>query len=258
MMEHRSQNSTKKILRWLLAFFLIIVLGALFWGVGWATYARPPLPEAVEALVSNDQVNVTQEPWLTFTPNSDASNTGFIFYPGGRVDPRAYASLMRDIASEGYLVVVPEMPINMAVFDPNIADEIIENYPEIQHWVIGGHSVGGAMAAQYTGNHPEVIDGLAIWASYPPDSTDISDLDIPVVSIYGSRELRVNDESVGARKHLLPEDAQYIRIEGGDHHQFGSYEIKPDDHLATISRASQHEQIIKATVEVLHKISQLE
>jgi len=258
MMMHRFHNSSKNIRKWFLAVFVILILGALFWGIRWATFARPPLPDAVAALASDDQVKVTQDPWLTFSPTSNPSNTGFIFYPGGRVDPRAYASLMREIASEGFLVVVPEMPINMAVFNPNIADEIIENYPEIQNWVIGGHSVGGAMAAQYTGNHPEIIDGLAIWASYPPDSTDISDLDIPVVSIYGSRELRVNDESVAERKHLLPEDTLYIRIEGGDHHQFGSYEINPKDHLATTSRASQHEQIIQATLEILRDISQHE
>jgi hypothetical protein len=111
------------------------------------------------------------------------------------------------------------------------------------------------MAAQYTANHPGSIDGLAIWASYPADSTDISGLDIPVVSIYGSRELRVNDASVGERKHLLPDDTRYVRIEGGDHHQFGSYKINPNDHLATISRASQHEQILQATLEVLREIS---
>lgn len=255
MMDQRSQISTNKIRRWVLVAFAAVILGAIFWGIGWATYARPPFPEAVEALASDDQVKVTQDPWLTFSPISNPTNTGFIFYPGGRVDPKAYASLMREFASEGYLVVVPEMPINMAVFNPNIADQITAYYPEIQNWVIGGHSVGGAMAAQYTGNHPDIIDGLVIWASYPPDSTDISDLDIPVVSIYGSRELRVNDASVGARKHLLPEHTQYIRIEGGDHHQFGSYEINPRDHLATISRASQHEQIIQATLEIFRKIS---
>ena len=165
---------------------------------------------------------------------------------------------MKAIASEGYLVVVPEMPINMAVFSPNIADEIIAHYPDIDHWVIGGHSVGGTMAAQFTDKHPDVIDGLAIWASYPADSTDISDLDIPVVSIYGSRELRVNDTSVGERKHLLPEDTLYIRIEGGDHHQFGSYETNPADHLATTSRASQHQQTIQATLEILREVSQQE
>jgi dienelactone hydrolase len=255
MITNRSQNPTNKIRRILLVAFMVFLLGSLFWGISWATFARPPLPEAVEALGSDDQVNVTQEPWLTFSPISDLSKTGFIFYPGGRVDPKAYASLMRELASEGYLVVVPEMPINMAVFNPNIADEITENYPEIRNWVIGGHSVGGAMAAQYTDRHPEIIDGVAIWASYPPDNTDISDLDIPVVSMYGSRELRVNDASVGERKYLLPEDTLYIRIEGGDHHQFGSYEINPRDHLATISRASQHEQIIQATLEILREIS---
>jgi len=251
-MKIRSHNSLKTLLKWMavIGFFSL-----LLWGINWATFARPPLPEAVEALESGDHVRVTQDPWLIFSPILDSPNTGFIFYPGGRVDPKGYASMMHVIASKGYLVVVPEMPINMAVFNSNIADEIIAYFPDVSHWVIGGHSVGGTMAAQYTDKHPEVIDGLAIWASYPADSIDISDLDIPVVSIYGSRELRVNDTSVGERKHLLPEDTLYIRIEGGDHHQFGSYEIDPEDHLATTSRASQHKQIIQATLDILKLIS---
>ena len=252
----KTKKSTKKIRKWLLAAFVVVIIGLLFWGIQWATYARPPLPEAVEALESDDMVDVSQNPWLSFSPIQDTPTTGFIFYPGGRVDPRAYASLARAISSEGYLVVIPEMPINMAVFNPNIADEIIAYYPDIKHWAIGGHSVGGTMAAQYTDKHPEIIEGLAIWASYPSDSTDISDLDIPVISIYGSREVTVNDESVGERKHLLPEDTLYIRIEGGDHHQFGAYEINPEDHLATTSRASQHQQIIQATLELLETVSQ--
>jgi len=209
------------------------------------------MPEAVEALEGDELVSVTKEPWLTFSPAKDSPTTGLIFYPGGRVDPRAYAHLMRAIASEGYLVVIPEMPINMAVFNPNVADEIINYYSNINHWAIAGHSVGGTMAVQYTDRHPEAIEGLAIWASYPANSSDISDLDIPVISIYGSREVTVTDTSVGERAHLLPEDALYIRIEGGDHHQFGSYEINPEDHLATISRESQHQQIIRATLDLL-------
>ncbi len=251
-MKEQDKKTLKNIFKWVV---IIIIVAGLVWGISWAAYARPPLPEAVEALESDDRVRVTRDPWLTFSPLPGPAETGFIFYPGGRVDPRSYASLMHEIASQGYLVVVPEMPINMAVFHPNVADEVIAYYPGIQNWVIGGHSVGGTMAAQYTANHPGSIDGLAIWASYPADSTDISGLDIPVVSIYGSRELRVNDDSVGKRKHLLPDDTHYVRIEGGDHHQFGSYEINPGDHLATISRASQHKQILQATLEVLREIS---
>jgi hypothetical protein len=252
-MSQKSKNSKNKFLK--LA-FIIIFIGGLVWGIQWATYARPPLPDALEALENDNLVVVTTEPWLTFShPTKSTLKTGFIFYPGGRVDPRAYSSLMKSIAAEGYLVVVPEMPINMAIFNTDIADEIIADYPEITHWVIGGHSVGGVAAAMYTDANPQMIAGLVIWASYPADSTDISDQNIPVLSIYGSREVRVNDTSVGERKHLLPEDTRYVSIDGGDHHQFGSYEINPDEHLATTSRASQHEQIIQTTLDLLNMVS---
>jgi pimeloyl-ACP methyl ester carboxylesterase len=244
--------TSKKKIFW--GFIIIVLAGALIWGVQWATYARPPLPEALEALVSDAIVEITQDPWLTFSPVKDPSSIGLVFYPGGRVDPRAYAPLLRAIAAEGYLVVVPEMPINMAVFNPNVADKIISYHPEIEHWVISGHSVGGTMAVQYTYKNPDIIKGLAIWASYPANGSDISDSGIPVLSIYGSREITVTDISVGERAHLLPEDTQYVRIEGGDHHQFGSYLIDPEDHLATISRESQQQQIIEATLGLLSRV----
>jgi hypothetical protein len=256
MLDDMKDKPRHRFPKWLLAVLGVVTVAALLWGLQWATYARPPLPDAIEALQSDELVQVTDEPWLTFAPGGSLPTTGFVFYPGGRVDPRAYAPLMREIASSGYLAVVPKMPINMAVFNPNIADQIVAHHPEIEQWAIGGHSVGGAMAAQYTSRHPEVIAGLAIWASYPPNSADLSDLELPVVSIYGSRELRVNDTSVGERKHLLPEMTRYVRIEGGDHHQFGSYETNPADHLATISRASQHAQIIAATLPILEAASE--
>lgn len=219
------------------------------------TKERLPLPDALEALRSDNLVKVTQEPWLTFAPTEDIPDTGFIFYPGGRIDPQGYAPLLKATSSEGYLVAVPEMPLNIAAFRPRIADQIIAAHPEIERWVISGHSVGGAMAAQYTHTHSEKIAGLAIWASCPPDGADLSGLEIPVTSIYGSRETRVTDSSLAERKHLLPAETVYVRIEGGAHHQFGSYEIDPKDHLATISRDSQHQQIVQATLSLLESVS---
>jgi len=198
---------------------------------------------------------VTDVPWLTFTPKQDAADTGFIFYPGGRIDPRGYSNLMYAIAEKGYLVIVPMMPINMAIFNSNIADEIIASHPEIQSWVIGGHSVGGTAAALYTFAHPEKIDGLAIWSSYPADNSNISALDIPVILMYGGNEVGVTDESINARKHLLPPDTRYIKIEGGDHHQFGSYLLTTEENLATISREAQHEQILSAMFELLQSVA---
>jgi dienelactone hydrolase len=213
------------------------------------------LPEAIKALESDEWVTVSHDPWLTFAPTQVTPDTGFVFYPGGRVDPRGYAPLMKEIASAGYLVVVPEMPLNIAAFRPNIADKIIANYPDISRWVIGGHSVGGAMAAQYTHTHRESMDGLAIWASYPPDYADLSTLALPVASIYGSRDPGANDSQITERQHLLPADTAYVRIEGGDHHQFGAYEIGPQDHHATISRVSQQDQIIQSTLSLLEAVS---
>lgn len=229
----------------------IILAGFLVWGVQWATFARQPLPEAIAAGRSDNLVTVTDTPWLTFTPVKDSSDTGFIFYPGGRIDPRGYSTLMRAISEKGYLVVVPTMPINMAIINANVADEIIAAHPEIAFWVIGGHSVGGTAAALYTSTHPAQIAGLAIWSSYPADNSDIFSLKLPVILMYGGNETGVTDESVGARKHLLPSDTKFIKIEGGDHHQFGSYLLTTEENLATISRQEQHAQILAAMLDLL-------
>ena len=247
------RRSRKKMIWGLLG---ITLLGLSVWGIRWATFARPALPEAVAALASDARVTVGTAPWLTFTPTRAPLDTGFIFYPGGRVDPRAYAGLMRTIAEAGYLVVVPSMPINMAIFNTNAANGIISAHPHIERWAIGGHSVGGTAAALYVSAHPDTIAGLAIWSSYPANNSGISDLDLPVILLYGGNEVGVTDESVGARKHLLPPDTRYIRIEGGDHHQFGAYELTTEDDLATISREAQHAQILTATLDLLQAVAE--
>ena len=246
-------NILQKKKLWVLV--VILMLGFAVWGLLWATYARPPLPEALAALESDALVTVSSTPWLRFAPAQSVPATGFIFYPGGRVDPRAYAGLMRTIAEAGYLVVVPAMPINMAIFNTNIANEIIVAHPEIRQWVIGGHSVGGTAAALYVSSNPDQMAGLAIWSSYPADNGDISDLDLPVILLYGSNELRVTDESVEARKHLLPAHTLYLKIEGGDHHQFGAYQLTREADLASISREAQHAQILAAMLDLLQAVS---
>jgi len=252
-----SNNNSKSnpIRRWILIALAVILAGTLIWGISWATYARPPLPEALTALESDDLVEVSQDPWLIFTPIGDIK-AGLIFYPGGRIDPRGYAPLMRAIAGEGYLVVVPSMPINMAIFDVNAADEIIAHYNDIEVWVISGHSVGGTSAAIYAANNPGKIAGLAIWASYPPNSTDLSGANLPVYSIYGELDSGVDRPAIEERKSIMPSGTVYLEIPGGDHHQFGSYLIEPDQDHSTTPRAVQQEQIIKATLDLLKTVAQ--
>ena len=57
--------------------------------------------------------------------------------------------------------------------DSDRAQEVIAAYPEIQHWAVGGHSLGGAMAARFVYQHPGAIQGLALWAAYPASSDDL-------------------------------------------------------------------------------------
>lgn len=254
MSEKKSNSSTFK--RWALIALAIMLTGLLIWGISWATYARPPLPEAEAALESDGLVEVTDERWLVFDPAGGDEQTGLIFYPGGRIDPRGYSNMMREIAEEGYLVVVPSMPINMAIFDTNAAEEIINHFSGVENWVIAGHSVGGTSAAIYTSNNPDMIDGLAIWASYPANSADLSERDLPVTMIYGELDEGVDRPVVEEKKVLLPPDTVYLEIPGGDHHQFGTYFVDPGVDRSTTPREVQQNLIVQGTLDLLNKVSQ--
>ena len=62
---------------------ILIILALLIGGfVIWANDALGPMPEALEALESDELVIVETEPWLIFTPTESEPTTGFIFYPG--------------------------------------------------------------------------------------------------------------------------------------------------------------------------------
>lgn len=162
------------------------VVALLLLGAGgfylWATTTPDPGPRALAALESDDQVRVIEDDGYTFQPTQPAQ-IGFILYPGGRVDPASYAAPARDIAEAGYLVIVPQLTLNLAVLDANAADDIVATHPDIDHWVIGGHSLGGTMAAGYELDNPETISGHMMWAAYPANDTDLSLLDTAVASV---------------------------------------------------------------------------
>lgn len=94
------------------------------------------------------------------------------------MDPVAYAPVARDIAAAGYLTVIDPMPLNLAVLDLQGAGDIIAGFPDITSWAIGGHSLGGAMAAEFAFRNPGVVDGLALWAAFPAANSDLSTFDL--------------------------------------------------------------------------------
>jgi acetyl esterase/lipase len=171
-----------RILLGFLGLLIVIVLGFVIWG---STPAKP-MPEALSALQSDPMVHVETGKWLVFNPLTSQPTTGFIFYPGGRVDYRAYAPAAHQIAAQGYLVVIVPMPLNLAVFNPAAAADVIAAFPEIQHWAVGGHSLGGSMAANFAHSQSGKAQGLVLWASYPAGSDDLSSSVMKVLSISGT------------------------------------------------------------------------
>ena len=241
-----------KVLIAVVAVFAIAVVAFVIWG----STPLGPMPEALAALESDANVAVATDPWLSFTPTQGAQNTGLIFYPGGRVDPRSYAPMARAIGEAGYPVVIVPMPLNLAVFGVNRAADVIAAHPEVEHWVIGGHSLGGSMAASFTRNNPDLIDGLFLVASYPASSDDLSGFDdLTTYSVSATNDGLATPDKIDASRPLLPADTIWVPIEGGNHAQFGYYGDQPGDGQATISREEQQRQTVEAALQMLSTVS---
>lgn len=217
----------------------------------------PAHPEALEALISTESVAVTEDDWIIFQPQNHSPNKGFIFYPGGECDERGYAELMAAIAAQGYLVVLVPMPLQLAVLSPNKAEDIIAAFPDIQTWAIGGHSLGGAMAARFVYNHPDAVDGLLFWDAYPPKTDDISEREFPVRLIHRSGESGEPPDYYAQYIPLLPPDMEYRALRGANHINFGRF--LPADRFRqegppTMDIDTQHALIVQYSVEFLEKL----
>lgn len=236
----------------MLILLLIIIGGGLFTFYIVQNTAAPTSP-AIAAMSSNTAVRVSPtNGWVLFEPQNSQPTTGFIFYPGGLVEHEAYAPHLRDIAAQGFLVVLTPVPLNLAVFDPDAALPVLEAYPQIETWAIGGHSLGGAMAGQFVTVMPTAIDGLVLWASYP--NGDLSQWDGAAISIYGTRDGIATVEEIDASRANLPPETEFLPIEGGNHAQFGWYGLQDGDLTADITPQEQQAQIVEGTGRFLHTL----
>jgi hypothetical protein len=229
-----------KLSRWkkvLLSLGLIFIVGVVGFII-WASDSYQPMQEALDAMKSDDIVEIEQGEWIVFKPKTVEYTKGFIFYPGGKVSPESYAPLARAIATAGYIAIIVPMPLNLAVFSPNKAENVIAEYSAVKEWVIGGHSLGGSMVASFIYNHVALTAKLVLLAAYPANNNDLSDYNIQVVSIYGSED-GLLDDSIDNTKSLLPAGTVFIEIEGGNHAYFGYYGEQSGDNPATITREQQ-------------------
>jgi dienelactone hydrolase len=175
-------------------------------------------------------------------PANHDSETGLVFYPGGRVHPDAYLATLAPLVREANVTVfVPRMPLNLAVLNPNAARPVVRNNPGIDTWYVGGHSLGGAMACRYATGTPYRVEGLVLLASYC--DRDASDTSLRVLSVTGTADGVLNRDRYRATRSNLPPDARFVRIRGMNHSQFGTYRGQLDDAPATIDDETAHHRL---------------
>jgi hypothetical protein len=204
--------------------------------------------EAVAAVAADDAVTVEErDGTYVLSPATGEATTGLVFYPGARVDPEAYVPTLAPLAESGVLVVIPEMPLNLAVLDSGAAAEPIAGYDSVERWYVGGHSLGGAMACRYAETNPDEVEGVVLYASYC--DRDLSETDLAVLSVLGSEDDVLTVDTERENRELLPEDREIVEIEGANHAGFGAYGEQFRDGEATLSDEVARERIAAVTVE---------
>lgn len=176
-----------------------------------------------------------------------------VFYPGAKVEYTAYVPLLYRLAETGTDVFLVKMPCNLAFLGKNKADEIMNDY-SYEEWYLGGHSLGGAMIADYVGDHVKEgkIKGLVLLAAYP--TKDLTTSNMKVLTVYGSNDGVLNLDKVKDGRKYLPEDSAEICLEGGDHAKFGCYGKQKGDDVEKLKKELSAEEQWDRTVEEIHKM----
>jgi len=210
---------------------LLVVVAAL--GVGWAATPYHDARGSVAAVEAEGGVTVerTGAGGYVLRPTGATTDTGLVFYPGARVHPDAYVGSLAPLAREaGVTVVVPALPLNLAVLDYGLASTGVRSHAaeramaahgDIEEWYVGGHSLGGAMACRYAAGSADVA-GLVLYGAYC--DVDVSErADLAVLSVVGGADTVLNRGSYERSLANLPGSARVAVLPGVNHTQIGTY-----------------------------------
>lgn len=234
---------------------IALALGWLAWvlAVVWLTpfVAQEP---ALAAMRSDASVSVVESTTrIVLTPTGTTSSIGLLHQPGARVDARAYAAVLRPIAEAGHPVVIVKQPLGIAFLATGAFESVADTIPGVTEWVVGGHSLGGTVAALEAAAHGPAVDsdrpviGLLLHASYP--AGDISDMaGVSVRSIYGTRDAIATPDDIDASRATLPAESELVPIGGAVHAFFGDYGPQPGDGDPTITHDEARARIGEASV----------
>ncbi|MFT5142891.1 MAG: putative alpha/beta-hydrolase family hydrolase [Rhodothermales bacterium] len=245
----------RRTVRYVLAVFWLCAVGFLF-----ANMQAKGVAEQLSRSSDRVRVEINSEQ-MVFTPTVDTSGVGLFFFPGALVDADAYIPLAREVAEFGFKVVIQKLPWRMALLASHrellfdLTRQLIINEQTSRHWVVGGHSKGGALAAEFAAGNASLLSGLLLIGTTHPRERAMSQLTIDVVKVSGSRDGLASPEEVEQFRYLLPTGAEFIQVEGGNHAQFAWYGWQLGDKSATISRSDQHKELVHATLTQLTRVS---
>ena len=233
-MEKQHRKPNRKWLVWLIPVFMTGMLAAFLIYAGQYYHAGAVAHSMLE---SDETVSVmqTEYGWLFDGPSE---TDALIFYPGAKVEACAYAPLLHGLAAQGMDVCLVKMPFRFAFFGMNKADGVMALY-DYKNWYIGGHSLGGAMAASYAAGHASRLTGVILLAAYP--TRPLAD-SLKVITIYGSEDGVLNRNRMDEGVKYMPEHHTEVEIQGGNHAQFGDYGEQKGDGTAAISAQEQQQQ----------------
>ena len=243
-MAHDGRRTARRVLS-VIVLMVALLAGAFLWYVGDYYHADAV---AQKALLGTDDVEVTtmDDGSIAFVPQDP--RLGLVFYPGGKVEPEAYAPLLLDCAEQDVLCVLLQPAFNLAILDTDAADGVTGQFPEVDEWYLGGHSLGGVVASGYLADHLDEYEGVVLLAAYPMD--DLSDTSEQVLCIVGTNDGVLNRSRYDEARELLPAEARELELDGGNHAQFGSYGEQDGDGEATVSPEEQWEQTAEAIAEL--------
>jgi pimeloyl-ACP methyl ester carboxylesterase len=245
-----NRESLKKALR---TIWILSGLSFMVWiAVGFQATGLPPSTFANSSTV---RVEALADGGWRFAPTAAALGPELVFMPGGMVEPAAYAPLLRTIAAGGFRARLLPLPWRCACTESQRADlfSAIDREAQAAKIVLAGHSRGAMLAARYAREHPKNLAALVLMATTHPRDFSLSESPFPIVKVYGTSDGVASYGAMQANAHLLPTAAHWVRIEGGNHVQFGFYRHQLMSGTATISRAEQQAQLTGALLAVLRE-----
>ncbi len=240
-------NRIKQFAKILAIMVIAIIIGALTY---LGDYYRGDA-EAYAALAGSQKVQVEDlRDQIIFTPKGVSPTKGLIFYQGGKVEAEAYGVMLSQIAEQGFMVVIPKMPFKLAVLGRDRAAKIIADHADMD-WMIGGHSLGGAMASDFSVKQPDDVKGVILLGAYANEKPISHTIRYQLIA--GTDDGILDWQAFDQALEALPRDSKIHEIIGGNHSYFANYGLQAGDHEGSIKREDQQLMAVNHISEFLEE-----